>query len=97
MRGGVHECSRCERVACGALVTSATLLGQFERALNRLYGVEQDRPSLRKYAHALRLSLTAVTLGVVPFALPPLLRLLDTGASPATWTVAWPLLPVPRP
>ena len=37
-------------------------------------------------------SLTVITLIVVPFALPPLLRLLDTGASPSTWTVAWPLL-----
>jgi BASS family bile acid:Na+ symporter len=36
--------------------------------------------------------LLLVTLVVVPFALPPLLRLLNTGASPSVWTVAWPLL-----
>lgn len=36
--------------------------------------------------------LLLVTLVVVPFALPPLLRLLKTGASPSVWTVAWPLL-----
>jgi BASS family bile acid:Na+ symporter len=36
--------------------------------------------------------LLLVTLVVVPFALPPLLRLLNTGASPPVWTVAWPLL-----
>lgn len=36
--------------------------------------------------------LLIVTLVVVPFALPPLLRLLDTGATPSMWTVAWPLL-----
>jgi YihY family inner membrane protein len=43
----------------GALVSSATLLGQLERALNRMYGVERDRPSLQKYGHALLLSLSA--------------------------------------
>ena len=29
----------------GALITGTTLMGQIERALNRLYGVEQDRPT----------------------------------------------------
>jgi predicted Na+-dependent transporter len=29
---------------------------------------------------------------MVPVALPPLLRLLDTGASPSVWLVTWPLL-----
>ncbi len=29
----------------GAVVTGTTLLGQIERAMNRLYGVEQDRPT----------------------------------------------------
>jgi BASS family bile acid:Na+ symporter len=38
------------------------------------------------------LGLLLVTLIVVPFALPPLLRLLNTGASPSVWSVAWPLL-----
>ena len=43
----------------GAIVTGATLFGQFERALNRLYGVEQDRPAPQKYALALLLTVTA--------------------------------------
>ena len=30
----------------GALITGTTLMGQLERALNRIYGVEQDRPTL---------------------------------------------------
>ncbi len=53
----------------GALVTGSTLLGQLERGLNRIYGVEQDRPTLRKYGLALALSVTAGTLGLAAFAL----------------------------
>jgi YihY family inner membrane protein len=45
----------------GLLITSTTAMGQFERALNRLYGIEQDRPSLEKYARAFVLSVTAGT------------------------------------
>ena len=37
----------------GALITGSTLLGQLERGLNRIYGVEQDRPDLQKYGLAL--------------------------------------------
>ena len=41
---------------------------------------------------AVSLGPTVVTLIVTPLALPPLLRVLDTGASPSTWRVAWPLV-----
>ena len=44
------------------------------------------------YSAIVSFSLLVVTLVVVPFALPALLRLLNTGASPSVWTVAWPLL-----
>src|SRR5918999_5317098 len=37
-------------------------MGQFERSLNRLYGIEQDRPALVKYTRAFLLVLTAGTL-----------------------------------
>jgi YihY family inner membrane protein len=46
----------------GLLITATTAMGQFERALNRLYGMEQDRPALVKYTHALLLAITAGTL-----------------------------------
>ena len=49
----------------GALVTGTTLMGQIERALNRLYGIEADRPAVRKYSHAFLLALTAGTLAVL--------------------------------
>ena len=30
----------------GAIITGTTLLGQIERAMNRTYGIERDRPTL---------------------------------------------------
>jgi YihY family inner membrane protein len=42
----------------GLLVTSTTTMGQLERTLNRLYGIEQDRASHVKYARALLLALS---------------------------------------
>ena len=51
----------------GALVTASTAMGQIERGLNRLYGVEQDRPTVQKYAHAALLAVTAGVLAVFAF------------------------------
>ena len=42
-----------------ALVSGAVTMGQLERAANRIYGVERDRPSVRKYAVAATLACTA--------------------------------------
>jgi len=52
-----------------ALITGSTLMGQLERGLNRLYGVEQDRPTVHKYGLALALTVTAGALAVAAFAL----------------------------
>jgi YihY family inner membrane protein len=51
----------------GAIVTGCTFMGQLERGLNRLYGVEQDRPTLRKFGLALLLTLSAGFLATVAF------------------------------
>ncbi len=51
----------------GSLVTASTGMGQIERALNRLYGVEQDRPTLAKYTRAFLLAVTAGTLAAFSF------------------------------
>lgn len=48
--------------AIGALVTATTAFGQLERGLNRIYGVEQDRPTVEKYGRAL---LEAFTCGAL--------------------------------
>ena len=42
-----------------ALVAGAGAMGQIERGANRIYGVERDRPTLRKYLLATALTLSA--------------------------------------
>jgi YihY family inner membrane protein len=51
----------------GALITGTTLMGQVERALNRLYGVETDRSTAAKYGHAFLLTISAGLLMAVAF------------------------------
>jgi YihY family inner membrane protein len=51
-----------------ALVTGATLMGQIERALNRIYGIERDRPTVSKYARGALLAITAGVLSIIGFA-----------------------------
>jgi YihY family inner membrane protein len=52
----------------GALITGTTFMGQMERALNRLYGIEQDRRSLRKYSRAFVMFVTVGALATASFA-----------------------------
>jgi YihY family inner membrane protein len=42
-------------------------MGQLERGLNRIYGVEQDRPTLKKYGLALFFALSVGALGAAAF------------------------------
>ncbi len=42
-----------------ALISATTAMGQVERGANRIYGVERDRPSLRKYAVGFLLACSA--------------------------------------
>ena len=51
----------------GAVITGTTAMGQLERALNRLYGVEMDRPMVRKYGLGLLLAVSAGLLLVGAF------------------------------
>ena len=48
-----------------AVVSGTTAMAQVERGANRIYGVESDRPLLRKYLTALLLALSAGLLGLV--------------------------------
>jgi YihY family inner membrane protein len=52
----------------GTLVTGTTAMGQIERALNRIYGIEQDRPTAQKYGFAFLLALSAGSLAAAAFA-----------------------------
>ena len=53
--------------AAGALVTATTAMGQLERGLNRIYGVEQDRPTVQKYTRAFLLAFTCGALVAASF------------------------------
>jgi YihY family inner membrane protein len=79
----------------GALITGATLFGQLERGLNRIYGIEQDRPALRKYGLALLLFLTAGACGAAAFVVFAFGRDLGTelgSEASSVWGVArWPV------
>jgi YihY family inner membrane protein len=80
----------------GAIVTGAVLMGQIERALNRLYGVEQDRPTVRKYARATVLALSAgavLAIAVVALAIGRnIAASIDNSAVATAWNVVrWPL------
>ena len=48
-----------------AVLAGTTAMAQIERGANRIYGVERDRPFLRKYGTALALALSAGTLGLL--------------------------------
>ncbi len=42
-----------------AIATLTTAMGQVERGANRIYGIQRDRPSLRKYRRALAMAFGA--------------------------------------
>jgi YihY family inner membrane protein len=52
-----------------AVVALTTAVGQVERGANRIYGVERDRPALRKYLRALLLTVVAGLPALVSFLL----------------------------
>lgn len=76
----------------GALVTGTLLMGQVERACNRLYGVERDRPTREKYTRAFVLALTAGLAIAVAFVLLTFGRSLADSADSDTAETSWRLL-----
>lgn len=80
----------------GGIVAGTTLLGQIERGLNRIYGIEQDRPFTQKYGRALMLCLTVGLLSTAAFVALAFGRQLgdafDGDTVRSVWGVArWPL------
>ncbi len=72
-----------------ALITGTTLLGQFERGMNRIYGIEKDRPTVRKYVRAFLLLCTAGVLAAVGFACVALGHVIGTSFNNDTWASVW--------
>ena len=77
----------------GTLITATVAMGQFERAMNRIYGVEKDRPFEQKYKLAFVLAVSAGTAIGIAFALLAFGRgLVDEGAVRSIWLVLrWPI------
>ncbi|MGH8979135.1 MAG: YihY/virulence factor BrkB family protein [Acidimicrobiia bacterium] len=76
----------------GAIVTGTTMFGQFERALNRLYGVEKDRPTVQKYGRAFVLVLTVGVLSVLAFTALALGRAVGEGLEDDAIADVWAIL-----
>ncbi len=73
----------------GLIVTSTTTMGQLERVLNRLYGIERDRPSHVKYARAFVLAVSVGAAIAAAFVLLAFGRaLVETAAGSV---LVWPL------
>jgi YihY family inner membrane protein len=74
----------------GLIVTATTAMGQLERALNRLYGIEQDRPTHLKYARGFVMAATSGAVIAAAFLMLAFGRgLLETGlGSPLQWLLA---------
>ncbi len=78
----------------GLLVTATTAFGQLERGLNRLYGIEQDRPTVQKYVRAFLLAITIGSALTLAFGLLAAGRVVgtDSGALGTAWQILrWPL------
>jgi YihY family inner membrane protein len=73
----------------GGLVVATTAMGQLERGLNRIYGVEQDRPTLQKYGLALLFALSAGTLCAAAFVCLAFGRDLFHSTNNAALSTAW--------
>jgi YihY family inner membrane protein len=72
-----------------ALITGTTLMGQIERGMNRVYGIEQDRPTGKKYGRAFVLTISAGILLVAAFAALALGRDISSSLSSHSASTAW--------
>jgi YihY family inner membrane protein len=72
-----------------ALITGTTFMGQIERAMNRIYGVEQDRPTAKKYGRAFVLAISAGILFVAAFTALALGRAISSSLSSSTASTVW--------
>jgi YihY family inner membrane protein len=75
--------------ALAMLVSAATAFGQIERGANRIYGVERDRPMLRKYGVAALMTCSAGLLLVVGFVLLAVGRELTDTLADSPWRLVW--------
>lgn len=79
----------------GVLVSATTAMGQVQRSLDRLYGIERDRPTVSKYGRALVLTLSTGVLLVTAFALIALGAAIGRSIDDNALTPVWAVIRVP--
>jgi len=94
--GATHRYGGLAFGLIAALISGSTWFGQFERGMNRIYGVEQDRPTVRKYGLALLFTVSVGLLVSIAFVALALGQSfgdsLHNDAASTTWAVVrWPL------
>lgn len=94
--GSSHQYTALVIGLIASLITGTTALGQFERACNRIYGVEHDRPSLQKYGRGAALACTVgviASLGVTILVLGrPFAETIEDSWAGGLWVVLrWPI------
>lgn len=87
--GAAHRYGALIAALLGMLVTGTTAFGQVERAANRIYGVERDRPMTHKYGFAFLLTITAGLASLAAFVLLGAGRAVGTGIEASGWRTAW--------
>jgi YihY family inner membrane protein len=90
--GGSDQYLGLEVGLAGTLITATTLMGQIERALNRLYGVEKDRPTMKKYGLAFLLAVTAGGCATLAFAIAAFGHSISGSLQNGTPSTAWNIL-----
>ena len=94
--GSSHQYAALLIGLTAALITGTTAMGQFERSCNRIYGVEEDRPSVKKYTRAFVLALTVGLVSTVAITMMvlgrPIAEAIEDSSASMLWTVGrWPL------
>jgi YihY family inner membrane protein len=90
--GATHRYAGLVFGLLATLISGSTLLGQLERGFNRIYGIEQDRPTLRKYGLALGLTVSAGVLAAIAFAALAFGRTIGDSIHNDTVSEAWALI-----
>ena len=75
--------------ALGTLVSGTTSMGQLERGLNRMYGMEQDRPAVQKYGRAFVLTVTVGALLAAAFLAVGFGAAVGKSFEGSLWTTLW--------
>lgn len=76
----------------GSIITATAAMGQVERGLNRVYGIEQDRPILTKYWRAFVSALGVGTLTISAFICLALGNEVVRSSTPSTVNEIWSIL-----